>query len=424
MMQNKELYTKKQRELMSYLFKVRGATARQILYGIKGVENTHYKSTELKRINEMLQRLHKRNIVTSFLPSYHTGHIHYLTEDGLSDMRDFLNIPINHIGTGLNDDYGYFTHNVYSPPKKAIAHFLMQTDIQNIVFNINKAIPGYIAYRDNLYSVRSFKQTADDKKLTEVKLRPDGEIRIGDDIYFIEVDRSTERTEELTMKFQRYNQYLDYLKKEGLSAPKGVIFVKENRPNEHSRRLVYGFEKRRYANIRSIFSRNCKNHLSDFDFIYCEIGKLKALLETMNAEHRSKTTLKAVNMAKSIYKEDNNFGYQNLDNFKLLLRKTSDSDQQLYIFGTVEGYESAAWTKAISFYKQITKQIPNTYFIACYSTAHCIPAYSPNELSLLSDKKERDFYSNLFILNTAGTEPLWFDAYHNLLESSPLQITN
>ncbi|MEX3625049.1 replication-relaxation family protein [Viridibacillus arvi] len=411
-------YTEKQLDVLLYLFKVRGATARQILNGVKGIKNVDRQGTEMKRMNEMLQRLEKKGAVTSYLTKQLTGRVHYLTDDGLADIQDLLNISINYQGTGLNSDFGYFTHSLYSPPKKGIDHFLMQTEVHNIVLNINKLNPGFLDYRDNMYCVQTFPYKTDDKKLTELKLRPDGEIRINNDIYFIEVDRGTERTEELSLKFSRYNQYLDYLKSENIESPKGVIFVKENRNPDHARRLVYGNEKRRYTNIRSIFNKNCKQHILDFNFLYCEVGKLHDLIIHLSDTSRNKSLAKALDFINEYNNELTNIRSMSVDEIRLLQVKSAASND-LYILGEAEGYESKVWSKAFSLFKQYRKQFDNTFFIAFYNASHSIPAYLPSEVGNLSDTKERDFYTNVFILNIAGNEPLWFDATHTVMETAP-----
>lgn len=419
-MHNNSLYTKKQLEVMYYLFKVRGANVPQIVEYYKGEPSTSLKGTSISRMYEMLRRLQSKNIVTNTLVGHRESSMYHLTPYGLELIYEELEIEYDSKGNGFNNEHGYFPYHIYKPPTKASRHFLNQTAVHTTVLNIQKRVPGVYDYRDNLYSKIAY-EYPEGKKIKKGIYRPDGELRIEDDFFFIEVDRQTERNSALELKFANLRQYLTYLVKANKPLPKGILFIREETTRKGA--MPYKWAMRtRYNKFFVAFQKECKQFLDKVDLLYMELPNLNVgLVELLQDNKMVKT--KALTEVLERYKNAKqsnirSFEYITHDEF-VLLRIQEPSKKFLYIFAPMEGYESRLWQKGKHFYQTQKEHYDEVLFIAYYHRLHTIAADTTIEKKVTT-KEELDFYNHVYHLNiTSPHKPVWFDHDHKSLAEEP-----
>ncbi|MGE8081348.1 replication-relaxation family protein [Peribacillus loiseleuriae] len=233
--------------VLQFLFRMRGATAAQL---VKGLNYPNTISSE-KNMYKPLKKLGEIGLVDYQFIKLHTRNFYFLSEEGYNFMIRFMNLQPQHRGKGFYKDYGVFDFKLQRPPSQQHKHFLMQVDTFLEFEKIRDVkMPGiYFDYRDNRYCSKKFELISDskEKKVWE-ELKPDGEVLIvrevvkkesgkaevrkTKNIYSIEVDTGTERKVRLLNKFQQYKLYFDYLKKKKQPLPRGIIFVSNTKERE------------------------------------------------------------------------------------------------------------------------------------------------------------------------------------------------
>lgn len=419
-----DLLTPKQYEIMFYLFKVRGANVFQIIHYTTSVFGRPTNQSTTNRMYELLNRLKAKNLVTITEVGQKKPSMYHLTQFGLEVMYEELEVENYKIGKGFNDDFGYFPYQIYKPPTKAVKHFLNQTDVHTMVLNLQKKSAGIFDYRDNLYSKVSY-EYPEGKKIIKGVYKPDGELRIDDDYYFIEVDRQTERSTMLDQKFANLHHYLTYLKKMNKKLPKGIIFIREETMRKEKRPYVWT-TKTRYTNLFASFKKECKIYTESIDLLYFEIQNTQTvLIELLNENKVDKLNGLSLLLNSFIKRNQSNICTISIskefgeDGF-LLMAMEEENKRKLYMFSAMEGYESLNWQKGFTLYQSQKEYFHEIFFIPTYQQLHTVSPESLYEKRVIT-KEELDFYNHVHHLNITNIEkPLWFNHEHKEMIDSPL----
>lgn len=415
-------YTPKQFVIMEYLFKVRGANVHQILHYIKDGDITQCTNTARIRLYEMLRRMTENDIVMSSKVGKNESSIYYLTENGLDLMHDHYEIPNRKIGTGFNNNYGYFPYKLHRPPFKQFKHFLMQTEVYTSLLIRNKKHPGVFDYRDNLYCSYDYNYP-EGNKIIRGTYRPDGEIQFDDNFYYVEVDMGTEKKPGLEKKFQNLRYYLQYLSSTNQPLPKGILFIRNPTSRKVNRNVLWT-TKKRFQLMFDIFQTECKAYYDKVDFRYIEIQNLDTVLIEMLEDSKKKkveeemyTWINSVRNGK--YTNIHSIKAQIENGFQLIHFKEGTTTK-LFIFAPMEGYETLTWLKGQHMYDEMKGNFDEVFFVPYYHRLHPVPPVSPLEKNVTT-KEELDFYTHVMYLNiTSLQKPVWFDQDHNVIDVSPL----
>lgn len=405
---------------MYYIFKVRGANVHQIVEYYKGDSSYRNNRSAVNRMYEMLRRLQSKNILTNIPVGQREAAMYHLTPYGLELVYEELRVDYRATGKGFNNDHGYFPYQVYKPPTKSIKHFLNQTTVHTTVLNIQKRVPGVYDYRDNLYAKVAY-EYPEGKKIIKGIYRPDGELRIEDDYYFIEVDRQTERYQGLDLKFSNLRQYLMYLKKVDKPLPKGILFVREESTRKGNSPYTWAM-KNRYNKFFTAFQKECKQFIDKVDLLYLELPNLNTGLVELLQDNKIVKTKALTNILEGwkVAKQTNIRSFQSIshDEF-ILLRILESNNKSLFIFAPMEGYESRLWLKGMKFYQSQKELYDEIYFIPYYHRLHTVAPDTMLEKKITT-KEELDFYNHVYHLNiTSPTKPVWFDHEHKVLAEGP-----
>jgi DNA-binding PadR family transcriptional regulator len=240
--------TKRKLDILEAILAYRSVTAEQLISilnpskypisDVRGKESPAAK-TGLGNARRDLAQLIKQGLVKSVVFESRKAYYH-LTEEGQEVISLFLNIPLGHIGTGFNKDLGDFPYKLQMVKPARIKHHLLLVDMFIKLVEIQKELP--LDFRDNRYCSIDFELEG-----SKFKIKPDGELTISGENYFIEIDRATERGAELNTKFELYNRYFNYLSQNNKPLPKAILFITDNRE------LRYGLDRRWKSLIQSFF---------------------------------------------------------------------------------------------------------------------------------------------------------------------------
>lgn len=223
-------------ELLETLYIIRGANARVITQFLK--KKLVCEKKEEKQIINLLHRLKEAGLVSSKkLEGKYAGSMYYLSPVGFELAKRLLNIkplqkgsmwlryqyPFNQRTKGQMRDYSYET---YKPPLRQYKHHhLILKSIVSLYENGNNI---NFTYRLTLDAVKEYEYVVNNR-MERFQLKPDAEININNEIYTLEIDRSTESYPQLVQKFKRYKEYLHYSKnKEDKFLITKIIFVIED----------------------------------------------------------------------------------------------------------------------------------------------------------------------------------------------------
>lgn len=260
--------------ILEYLFYYRGMTALQLTQMYYEVEQPM--STQKSNIHNYLSKLKKQGLVDSKKVNdpLHLGSLYWLTQRGLDTVKDLLNIEIGTQGSGyifLNDS-NYQSHadlpyDIYAPPRKQVEHHLLLIDFFNTLRR-DFYEDDYISHRLSMYCSVEYPS-----RPKPAKIRPDAEIVLpGGDVYWIEIDRSTESHAQLMSKFYNYKHYFDYLKQNNLPLPmKAVLFVTDTKSQNHGL-------KRRWTSMLSAFLKVMHPYEADVRLLYTSLHDLEQTL--------------------------------------------------------------------------------------------------------------------------------------------------
>lgn len=280
-----ERITERQEDILIYLFKVRGATVKQITQGIFLTTNDLSKSHLYRKMYETINRLQKKQLINSYSSKYSKALIYYLTEKGLNEVYDILFIPLNHRGMGFNNDYGFFNHSVHMPPKLSVNHFLQQTEFYNIVLALQKMVPGAFDYRDNLYAAREYDYMAGTNQI-KGSYKPDGELLVEDNRFFIEIDTGSEYSAEFQNKFNNLFNYLQSLENDEEEFPRAIVFVANKVQKRRFNGLINPSDQRRYHTIKEAFESSCGQFVKKVDLVYLQLKQVENYFLQFTVEHQ------------------------------------------------------------------------------------------------------------------------------------------
>lgn len=267
MLNNISLSMKKQR-IIYHLFRFRVMTIHQLCCVLASQMKRSCDHTFRQNTYPDLQDLTKNKLVIteSIKINNVTMNCYSLSETGMQYYYDLRDVPPGRIGTGFGGDYGEFPYELQRPPKNNLHHQIMMTEVFIVLDRIitqNSEL--FIDYRDNRYSSVEF--VADGKKY---RFRPDGEVRIGNKFFYIEVDRGTEYLEALKSKFFGYRKYFDWCQKENKRIYDGVLFITNSETNS-------GFT-RRWLTIQNSFMSELSQFYSQFNLAFGRISDIESML--------------------------------------------------------------------------------------------------------------------------------------------------
>ncbi|MCP1161422.1 replication-relaxation family protein [Bacillus infantis] len=354
--------TPKQLKIMHWLFKSRAATVEQITRGL-GYSNKSYKA-----IYNLMLDLRKQKLIDSDDLKYTHKHLYYLKEDGHYLMNSVNNIEPYYRGTGFSNDLGHFPYELYKYPQKQREHHGMLIDLSLEVEDFNRWVENKktnihseyenaqedehifssspVLFRDNLYASQEFTLELN-KKRNKYFYRPDGEIRIKEKTYALEIDRSTERNKGLKEKFLGYKRYFDFLSQKGLELPKAIVFVTENKTRQ------FGM-KHRWDSITNSFFSQIGDYKESVNLVLLTMNKVKSFL--------FKECTLSVDRLEHVQSALQNLKEQGDVKYGTSLKWMGDKEKQ-YPFVVsknegkphlnpvirVEGYETLGWVQAILF---------------------------------------------------------------------------
>jgi len=275
-------FTANEIRMMHILFIYRGSIHQYItrFFYRKNVLTT---SNE-KYIYNLLNKLIKKKVVTSKIVNYKTGELkfYYLTQNGLEKTKEVLNIEIGAHGTGVlphNEETEYWDipYQFYKPPLKQVEHFLMTQEFYLEIEIKSELISANTTYKTAHYSSIGFKIGGD-----LMRLRPDSMMTISNEVFAVEIDRSTEWSKQLKEKFVGYKLFFESLKLSNHPYPfKKILFLtKSDVP-------VRAF-KRRILTLNSVFYEVFGKE-SEFELMHCPINYLKDLPTILEVETYYKT---------------------------------------------------------------------------------------------------------------------------------------
>lgn len=261
-------------KILTYLLYYRGMTALQLTQMYYEVQ--HPLATQKSSIHNYLSKLKKQGLVDSKKVNdpLHPGSLYWLTPVGLDTAKDLLNIDIGAAETGyiysLDSQYesqADLPYEIYAPPKKQVEHHLSLIDFFNTL-RWNFFDDEHIPHRLSMYCSVEYPHGQ-----KQAKIRPDTEIVLpSGDVYWIEIDKSTESHSKLLNKFYNYKHYFDYLKKNKLPFPmKGILFVMDTKQHE-------GGIKRRWSSILSAFLKVMHPDDVDVRLLLTPLNKLEQTL--------------------------------------------------------------------------------------------------------------------------------------------------
>ncbi|ACA42231.1 replication-relaxation family protein (plasmid) [Lysinibacillus sphaericus] len=408
-----ERITERQEEILVYLFKVRGATVKQITQGVFSTTEDLSDSHLYRKMFDTVNRLEKKQLITSFASKYSKALIYFLTEKGLNMVYDFLFVPLNHTGKGFNDDYGYFKHSVHMPPKLSVNHFLQQTNFYNIVLALKKKVPGAFDYRDNLYAAKQYDYMAGTTNITGA-YKPDGELLVEDQRFFIEVDTGSEYSSEFQTKFNNLFNYLQSLANNGEEIPTAIVFVANKVQRRRFNGLVNPSEQRRYFTIKEAFEKACGNFTKRVDLVYLQLKQVERYFLQFTREEKRPEFNKIANQLNRIKK----FNYYKGERDDEFYFQDPDNPNLTYFVMRIEAFSNLRWKRLLQVMEKQEEGGRNMRAIVFYEHFFSPPLHLGDRSSLPAKTKE--LYDKIYHLKLSDNGLQWYNPYHESI-NAPFQ---
>lgn len=355
--------------ILHFLYKVRGATNLQIVKGI-GYEQS---IANIKNMYKPLNKLIKENLVDFLYLKNEERRFYFLSEEGYELMNGILDIPLNHIGSGYDNDYGDFNYKLHKPPTLQTKHFILQVDAIIEIENIKRGVAAEnlnvkIDYRDNRYISTQFEVKKEGEAAVNGEIKPDCELmfsnydlngaRISTNIYSIEIDTGSERRAKLLNKFEAYKLYLDYLISEKKPLPKGILFIGDVKERQ------MGLE-RRWGTLTEVFHQALESYADKVNLHYETLDNLQSMInrETL---YREETRKLLGDISNSVL-ENPNFSGSSIYFFSkknsrydgvmpVTLYEPTVGKSVMYCYIRVDGYESLGWYQLRRFLEFFEKE--------------------------------------------------------------------
>ncbi|CAM3699018.1 replication-relaxation family protein [Marinicrinis lubricantis] len=393
--------TNREMHILTIVYKFRGLTIEQLVRQLCLELNRPYSKTIKYNTYKILNSLDKsRYIITETIRLHRAMDFIYLTELGIEKVAEHLGIMPLHTGSGWNEDYGDFPFPLQKPPRN-LHHVLLTEALLELEKLKVQHRHWQLDYRDNRYCAQLY-----DWQGEQYVFRPDAALRIGEKIFFVEIDRGTEFIEKLKEKFEGYHRYFSYLKQNKKPIPYGVVFVsdKENK-NDFNRR---------WALIKQAFYSEMGQWYTVFNLMACkEISDIKNLIvRQITRNDVFQDFSKKINYY--THHDNIKFGKHDLgwsDAAAAIVQ--TDTGQRYYAFERVEEFETIGLCRLYEFGKKfgngIKEYIPILFYTGGAILRHVFRGFEDEEL--ITTLQE-----NLIWLNIKK-EPLWFDKNGNRINT-------
>lgn len=325
-------FTPKQQKILIALFQYRGLLFRKLAEICAFYLKVNYTHTFSQNLYKDVQELDDAGFISreSFVFKKRQMYFIQLTEMGLETVSAGLGIQPGKRGTGYGKDYGDFPFELHRPVSKVksqnTAHHLLTTDV---LFELRKL---NVESRDNRYCSTTFNYEG-----KSWIFRPDGDFIVNGKTYLLEIDRHTELLNPLKMKFEGYDRYFKWLKKEGRAIPSGVVVIVEDSSKT-------GLTRRWHRFLNAYFS-TMKDWFSHFNMIFCTVQELYDVVSALKKEKEAiETFLEVIK-----YYTD---GISCSPDMKFAAAKT-DSGLYFFAFEQMDVFETRALTSIYALYKYV-----------------------------------------------------------------------
>lgn len=268
LLNNGQSVTEKQMHILVFLFIFRGLLFEQLIALVARQLERPLTDTFRQNTYKDLQKLEKLKVIVRDPVRFdRLKHFMYLTDAGLEEVYLFLDVSPGHRGTGFGLDFGDFPYELQRPPKgTGIHHHILASDTFLHLDQLRDAYPQHnIDYRDNRYCSVDYEWEG-----KTYRFRPDGELRIGDKLYLLEVDKGSEFLEAVKVKFEGYDRYFSWLKSEGRILPDGVIVICDTKHKT-------GFARRWSTFLNAFFNKMDKWYLH-FNISFGKVEDLQKII--------------------------------------------------------------------------------------------------------------------------------------------------
>lgn len=436
--------------ILRYLYKFRILSTEQILFLIHSDLVTDTFPTNPKnnpswrkqytshysRIRKELKRLEQFKFIRSQQYKITTARfaltVYTLDSDKFESVKDFLEIEPQHYGSGWNDDFGDLSIDFFDFPKR-IEHHMESVNffIRMQHYSSKFSFMNEIDYIDNVYAARTYSLENGDT----VRFKPDGEMKIHgfkQEVKnptpgfhaWIEIDRSTEVSNELILKFDKYRGYLAFANATKLSKPP-LILVFTNATTKIGRRWnsifnAYQTSLFSYSPFLNLLVCNAENlfyTLSSFTERNTLFQKLKQRVEA--TAQKDMGFLGSLHMGPGRTTDPDNMSYTSLQAAchealgwlpQFVITENNPSRVQLYLFQKYDGYETQGISRVLDFLrkwsqlpdevKRIKEVIPVFYFKSGS------PVGVPKLLDQFSDEEKTVMTRSIWYATEQG---IWFD---------------
>ncbi|WP_413363449.1 replication-relaxation family protein [Lysinibacillus sp. 3P01SB] len=351
-------------QVIETLYVIRGGNARLIAQFIHQKLNCDKK--EEKQIMNVLHRLKENGVITSRkLEGKYAGSMFYLSASGFELAKRLLDIkpnqrgsmwmkykyPYNQKARALMRDYSY---EAYKPPFQQYAHH--QLIIKSIVSAYEKGVNQATPFRLTLDAVKKYTYRDDQKGLADGELKPDAELAIGNEIYALEIDRSTEYYAQLVNKFKNYKRYLDYAAtNEQVYPVTKIIFVIDD--TERSYGMARRWDTIFKAYLDGMGITDSYKSWPDIDLILTTVGGLADVINTESLRGLVDKNLVIENYAPFIHDKVATKSiiakYRALDRYTTAF-STADKDEIILL--SVNAYYNS------TFYRYLAYQVAEKYY--------------------------------------------------------------
>ncbi|WP_338657261.1 replication-relaxation family protein (plasmid) [Sporosarcina psychrophila] len=405
----------KQFDVLMYLYRVRGAIAEQIVFSVWNVpsHSSSYDSTR-RSVYQILSKLTEKRLVKRTSRDFKEGGVYYLTAFGYDEMIAYLDLQPSYIGKGFNKDNGYFDYSLATPTLINIDHFLKQVDVFNTYQVLEKNYPGVFDYRDNRYAATAYKLSNEGK----AKFRSDGEIKVLDELYELEVDRATERGEALVNKFSGYNRYFQWLTKNNMPLPKGIIVIIPNRGKRFQNQLVNASEQVRFQSFYQAYTSTCKDFVDKVDLLVTELRHFESRLQLMIPNTRLEFERNALSYFKSFSTNTKPVAIGEVVGYKIAVVKRGQESHYYFVING-EGYQSEPWGKFFKVYQKFKREHKHVFLVLYFSTFYPVPPLKGFDLQQVRDIEERRFYEHTYSVDLGASTPIWYNSNREILEQPP-----
>lgn len=425
--------TERDFRVLEGLFEFRGMTIIQLLRLLDLSEKTG-RSNMYRTLN----KLYKMGLVDfDIIGSGDKKSMYFLSPKGYSFMLNKLYVPDGYVGKGFGRDFGCFSYLLARPPKRYKKHHGVVVDVllaaKEFKRDVDSKQPNHntFDYRDNRYASRNYTTLVEGNGSKPynmmMNLRPDAELLIHSEVYFIEVDMGTERGEKIRSKFEGYKAYFDYLIKSNNPLPAGIIFVVEelNRSAPTMRRWHSLVEK--YIDVMGDYAGRVNLMIESVE----RFEKLLAKEYYRGGRYESSLTLLRKSINQDGYK-GTGIKYFNRETGLIKLGEVLfviselDSSKTLFIYHRVDGFETLGWILLQKFMERLEdKELRNRLFDG---VDRIVPITwyrddMPVEPWRLADDEVDRFFSKRLHFKIAGEDGAWENIYGEEIEN-PLISSN